>query len=136
VVVVLKQSGGFIKRITRLPSKDGKKILKVLKKQECKRNAASKATKEITTSISTSTNTSDVSVNKEWAHEVVLHNKKENVAEDVTEIGKMLGVNVKGDKISGLNLLTKEGRRELRAERGSMLEAGTEVEGGSVRDGV
>jgi len=136
VVVVLKHSAGFIKRFARLPSKDRKKILKVLKKQERKRNTASKASKETTTSTSTSTNTSNASVNKEWEHWVVLHDKKENVAEDVREIGKTLGVYVTGDKFSGLNLLTKEGRRELRAERGSMLEVGTEVEGGSVREGV
>jgi len=136
VVVVLKHSAGFIKRFARLPLKDRKKILKVLKKQERKRNTASKASKETTTSTSTSTNTSNASVNKEWEHWVVLHDKKENVAEDVREIGKTLGVYVTGDKFSGLNLLTKEGRRELRAERGSMLEVGTEVEGGSVREGV
>jgi len=74
--VVLKHSAGFIKRIARLPSKGRKKNLKVLKKQERKRNVVSKETKEMSTSTSTSTNTSNVSVDKEWEHWFVLHDKK------------------------------------------------------------
>lgn len=52
------------------------------------------------------------------------------------EISKTLGVNFKGDKNNCFNLLTKEGRIDLRAERGSMLEVGNEVDSGSVREGV
>jgi len=60
-------------------------------------------------------------VNKDWENWVVVHGKKEVVAEDVREIGKTLGVKFKGDNINDFNLLSKEGRREWRAERGSLL---------------
>lgn len=104
----------------------------MLRKQERKRKAVSKASKELAMSTSTSTNTSNVSVNKDWEHWTILQNKKENVGEDVREIGKTLGVIFKGEQ----NLLTKEGRRVWRAERGSLLEEGKELVSGSVNDGV
>jgi len=44
--------------------------------------------------------------------------------EDIREIGKTSGVKLKGDKNNSFNLLTREGRRELRAERGSLLVEG------------
>jgi hypothetical protein len=71
--------------------------------------------------VSNSSNLSNSSVNKDWEKWVVLHGKKEVVAEDVREIGKTLGVKFKGDKNNNFNLLSKEGRREWRAERGSLL---------------
>ncbi|AES70226.2 hypothetical protein MTR_3g049960 [Medicago truncatula] len=129
--VVLNQSVGFIKRIARLPSKDRKEILKVLKKQECKRNMLSKASKVMVNSLSNSSNMFNSSVNKDWENWVLLHGKKKVVAEDVMEIGKTFGVKFSGDKNSIFNLLTKKGRRELRAERGCLL-----VEGAVADDGI
>lgn len=129
--IALKHTAGFIKRISRLPLKDRKKVLKVLKKRNRKKFARSQDSIQLSNS-----NSSNVSVNKEWEHWIVLHDKKENVAEDVRDIGKTLGVNVKGDSNIGLSLLTKEGRKELRAVRGSLMEAGMEVDGGSVKEGL
>lgn len=122
--ISLHQPVGFIKRIARLPLKDRKEILKVLKKQECKRNMLSKASKVMVNSLSNSSNMFNSSVNKDWENWVLLHGKKKVVAEDVMEIGKTFGVKFSGDKNSIFNLLTKKGRRELRAERGCLLVEG------------
>jgi hypothetical protein len=132
--VNFKHSAGFVKRIARLPMSDRKEILKVLKKQERKRRVLSKATKLMATS--NSSNTSISSVNKDLEHWAILHDKNEVVAEDVREIGKTLGVHVDEGNKSGLNLLTREGRKELRAGRGSLLVEGDVKDGGSVKEGV
>ena len=122
--VVLNPSVGFIKRIARLSLKDRKEILKVLKKQECKRSMLSKASKALGNSLSISSNTSNSSVNKDWENWVLLHKKKEVAAEDVREIGRSLGVKFNGDINNRFNLLTREGQKELRAERGIVLVEG------------
>jgi len=134
--VPFKHSAGFIKKIARLPLKDRKEILKVLKKHECKRSVLAKASKAMATSNSISSNTSNALVHKEWEHWVVLHDKKEVAEEDVREIGKTLGVDFEGCNKKSLNLLTREGRKELRAERGSLLLEGDVEVGGSGREGV
>jgi len=128
---VLNLSVGFIKRIARLPLKDRKEILKVLKKQECKRSLLSKASNAMGNSLSISSNTSNSSVNKDWENWVLLHRKKEAAAEDVREIGRSLGVKFNGDINNRFNLLSREGRKELKAKRGIVL-----VEGDVEEDGV
>jgi len=95
-----------------------------------------KASKVLTTLLSNSSNTSDASVNKEWEHWVALHDKKETVAKDVRVIGMTLGVNLDGGKNCGLNLLTRKGRKELRAGIGCLLVEGDVQDGGSVKEGV
>ena len=124
---MLNLSVGFIKRIARLPLKDRKEILKVLKKQECKRSLLSKASNAMGNSLYTSNS----SVNKDWENWVLLHRKKEAAAEDVREIGRSLGVKFNGDINNRFNLLSREGRKELKAERGILL-----VEGDVEEDGV
>jgi hypothetical protein len=127
----LKYTAGFVKRIVRLPLVDRKEVLKVLKSKERKRSKLAKDSKSKANSLSNSSNMSNASVNNDWEHWVILHDKQEGAKEDVREIGKSLGVCFeRGKKI---NLLTKEGRKELRAERGSMLAAGDVEDGGSGR---
>jgi len=133
--VALKQSVGFIKRIARLPLKDRREILKVLKKQECKRSVLYKTSKAMGNSYSISSNTSNSSVNKDWKNWSVVHGKKEVAAEDVREIGTSLGVKFNGDINNRFNLLTKEGRRELRAEKGVVVVEGVMEKGGVGGDG-
>jgi hypothetical protein len=128
--VVVKQSAGFIRRIARLPAKDRKEVLKILKKQGGKRRALSKASKGIDTNVSNNSNSSTSSVNKELENWVVLHGRKE-VMEDVREIGKALGVQYGVANNNRFNLLTREGRREWRAERGTLVAEG-EVAGSEV----
>lgn len=65
VGVLINRLVSFMKRIARLPLKDRKEILKVLKKQECKKSVLSKASKVMATNLSTSSHTSNSSVNKD-----------------------------------------------------------------------
>lgn len=127
--VILKHTAGFVKRIARLPLVDRKEVLKVLKRKEHKRSVLAKTSNLMTNSLSNSSNTSNASVNKDWEHWVVLHDKQEVAMEDTREVGKSLGVSFEGGK--KINLLTKEGRKELRAERGCVLAAGDGEVGGS-----
>jgi len=132
---VLKQSAGFIKKIARMPVKERREILKVLKKQECKRSVLSKTSKAMGNSFSISSNSSNSSVNKDWENWIVIHGKKEIAAGDVREIRRRLGVSFNGDINNCLNLLTREGRKELRAERGVVLMEGDKEDGGGRREG-
>jgi len=133
--VNLKYSVGFLKRIARLPVKDRNEILKVLKRQKRMTCRASKVAKVMSNSISTSSNNSNSSVNKDWENWVVLHGKKVSVLEDVVEIGQSLGVTFKGVDNSSFNLLSKEGRREWRAEKVGLVEMGNVEDGGVGREG-
>lgn len=54
---------------------------------------------------------------------------------DVRDIGTNLGVKFKGDKNNRFNLLTKEGRRELRAERGVVFVEEGKEDGGDLGEG-
>ena len=130
----LNHSVGFLKRIAQLPSKDRKETLKVLKKQDHKRKLLIKASIAAKNSLSNSSNNSNSSVNKDWENWVVLHGKKEVVAEDVKD-GKTLGVNFKGDENNSFNLLSKEGKKEWRVEKGSMLLKDGGEGGGEVGEG-
>ena len=60
--VALKDSAFFIKKVARLPLKDRKEILKVLKKKECKRSVLATTSKVMAKSLSYSSNSS---VNKD-----------------------------------------------------------------------
>ena len=87
-------------------------------------------------SLSNSSNTSNSSVNKDWENWVLLHGNKKVATEDVREIGLSLGVNFKGDKNNSFNLLTREGRKEWRPGRGSLLLERDMVDGTSVGKGA
>lgn len=52
------------------------------------------------------------------------------IEEDVQDIGELIGVKYKGDNKKKFNSLSKEGRRQLRAEVGRILSKGET--GGSV----
>lgn len=112
VGVSINQSARLIRRIARLPEKDIREILKVLRKHKCKSGMVSKASKVIATNPSNSSKISNSSVNKEWENWAVLHGGKELADEDVREIGKSLVVHFVGDKNNRFNLLTRERRRE------------------------
>lgn len=134
--VALKQPVTFFKRIARLPLKDRKEILKVLKKQERKRRRQSKGSKALVHSLSNSSHTSNSSVNKDWENSVVLHGNKNLAREDVREVGVSLGVTFKGSKNESCNLLTREGRKEWRAGRGSVFMEGELGDGRPSGEGV
>jgi len=112
-----KHSVVFLKRVARMPSADRKEILKILKKQNHKRKTSkvTQTSKPATISNSDSSKNSSSYVNKDWENWVVLHYKSGGVSKDVEELGKVIGVNFKGDSNISFNLLSRAGRKEWRA---------------------
>jgi len=76
----------------------------------------------------TSSNTTTSLVNKDLENWVILHGNSEVVVEDVWGIGREIGIKYKGDKMNRFNVLSKDGRRELRVVVGRNTMKG-EVEG-------
>lgn len=113
-----KHSVGFLKRVARMPSADRKEILKIMKKQnqKWKPSKVSQTSQPANISTSDSSKNSSSSVNKDWESWVVLYAKSEGASKDVKEIGKVIGVNFKGDSNNSFNLLSRAGRKERRAE--------------------
>jgi preprotein translocase subunit Sec63 len=95
----------------------------------------SKGSKVLVNSLSHSSNTSNSSVNKDWENWALLQGKKEVAEEDVREIGRNLGVKFTSDKSNRFHLLTKEGRRELHAERGAVMREGDVQDSGDHGEG-
>ena len=101
-----------------------------MKKQAVNRNCKGPATSlSAAASNSDSSNNSSSSVNKDWENWIAVHGKATEVAADVRNIGKAIGVKYKCDTTNSFNLLTREGRKEWRASGVSDVERG--VEGGS-----
>jgi len=120
-VGVVHKSVGFMKKIARMPAKDRSQILKILKKQKRKRKvyAANASSKDTTESATTSKDKSSSSGGNDWVHWVHLHGEPKLVAEDVKELGKIVGVKYLCNTTNTFNLLTREGRREWTAAGGS-----------------
>jgi hypothetical protein len=118
-----------MKRIARMPDVDRKDILKIVnkKRRKSKVRKSALASQEATKSSDSSNNTSSA-VNKDWEHWVALHSKPKVVAEDVRDIGKVVGVKYNCETANRFNLLTKDGRKELRAT--SVSEVRSEGVGG------
>ena len=114
---VVRQSVGFMKRIARMSAVDRKQILRMLKKQKRKRKGEVGAllSRATSNSNSLSSNNYNSSVNNDWENWAHLHGKAEGVAADVQSLGKAVGVNFQCETSNSFNLLTREGRRELRA---------------------
>jgi len=55
---------------------------------------------------------------------VLLHGKKEELAADVSDLGKVVGVKFQCDTSNSFNLLTREGGKEWRAARGGDVKWG------------
>lgn len=112
-----KHSVGFLKRIARMPSIDRKEILKIIKHQERKRNTRKSPNNSKADAISTSNSSKNSSptVSNDWKNWVLAHGKEAEVAKDVKEIGKVIGVKFRGDSNNSFNLLSRAGRKELRA---------------------
>jgi hypothetical protein len=127
----IKNSVGFMKRIARILDNDRKQILHILKKhkrdskrkEEVGNNNSSSAAVPILECSKNSKNSSS-SVNKDLENWVVLHGKKEAVAADVRDGGKGVGLQYQCDTTNSFKLLSKEGRREWRAEGGCEIGRG------------
>jgi len=116
----IKLSARNLKRVARMPIKDRGEILKILKIQAKRRKGRhSSQTTRLQTSFkpitsNSSSNTTSSSANNDWEHWVTLHGNSTKVAEDAVEIGRAIGVKYTGDPTNRFNVLSKEGRRQLR----------------------
>ncbi|MCI21881.1 hypothetical protein A2U01_0043052, partial [Trifolium medium] len=74
----------------RLPGKDRREVLKILKKEVRKRSGRSRTNKsvEVVHQDRSGSDSSVASVNKDWEHWVVLHRNEKVAVEDVWGIGK------------------------------------------------
>jgi hypothetical protein len=138
---IKNKGGGFryssrnLKRVARMPAKDRREILKILKKQAQEQKArfiANSSRKKGTVTSNSSkidSTTSLSSVNKDLEHWVSLRSGLEARDKDVCDIGEVLGVKFKEENLNKFNTLSKEGRRELREQVGRILAKG--VTGGS-----
>jgi hypothetical protein len=128
--------GGFhhsscnLKRVARMPVKDRKEILKILVKQAKQRKARFLAKKTNskgagrTNSSKELSNTSLSSVTKDMELLVNLQGGTKVAIADVYGIDSMIGVKYKGDVKNNFNVLSKEGRRDLRAAVRRILSKG------------
>jgi len=113
-----------------MPEKDRREILKFLKKQAKDQRARflsqSNKSKGVARSprSKTTSDTSILSVNKDWEHWAILQGGSKAIEEDVCGIGDLIGVKYKCDNSNRFNVLSNEGRRELRAEVGRILSKG------------
>lgn len=107
---------GFMKKVARMSASERKQILKILKKHKSKRRVkkGSINSKAAAISSSESSKNSSSSVNKDWENWVLVRGKATKVAEDVKEIGRVVGLTYECETKNCFNLLTKEGRREWR----------------------
>jgi len=125
-----KHSSRNLKRVAQMPAKDRKEIMKILNKQARERRARwlSYSIKSKGDARSKGSNTlsdtSTSSVNKEWENWMCLQGNDKATFEDVRGIGDLIGVKYKGNSSNNFNVLTKEGRRTLRAEVGRILSKG------------
>ena len=135
--LIFKHSAGFVKRVARMTAGDRKEVIKILKKRDRKW----KGRKQVSSSkvepipLSESSKNSNSSVNKEWENWVIMHENKDVAKEDVTEIGRAIGLNFNGDPKNSFNLLSKEGRKGWRAAVGREGEGESGGGGRSVRSG-
>ena len=125
----VKNYVGFMKRIARMSDVDRKDILKILNKKRRKsKGRMTEQNSKAAANTSDSSKNSSSSVNKDWENWVVLHGNLKVVAEDVRDIGKVVGVKYNFDTLNSFNLLTKDGRKDWRAV--GVSELGSEGVGG------
>jgi len=106
----LRHCAQSLKRIARLPDKDRKEVLRVLQRNKKRGKMVSNAHKGKSNDAS-STVGSQSSVNNDWENWLVLHGKGKNKADDVCEIGKIVGLKFKGDKNNMFDVLAATDRK-------------------------
>jgi len=130
---VVLQSVGFMKKVARLPASDRRQIIRLLKKQKRKykrwatHNLPKHSEASSSESSKNSNTTGSASGNNDWEHWLHLQGKADKVQEDISELGKVVGVKVNCDTSNSFNLLSREGRREWRAAGGIEKLSRTEV---------
>ncbi|GAU38950.1 hypothetical protein TSUD_363890 [Trifolium subterraneum] len=96
--VIFSIGGSFrhisLKKVARLPYKDRREVLKILKKHDRRRRGRSSATqlRGATRPGSSADTVSSASVNNDWKHWVVMHGTEKTAVDDIRDIGKAIGV--------------------------------------------
>jgi len=133
---VVLQSVGFMKKIARMPAIDRKQIIRILKKQKRKSRASGAHTnsKSAEGSSSDTSKQSNSSVNNnDWENWLILNGKTNKVKDDVRDLGNIVRVKFNCDTTNSFNLLSREGRKKLRAAGGcGMNMLGQEGVGGEI----
>ncbi|XP_039690367.1 uncharacterized protein [Medicago truncatula] len=96
---LLRHSVLSLKKVARLPTKDRKVVMKILKKNDRKfkgSNSIRKTARMISKDLSENSSSSSSINNSDWKHWVVLHGSDKVVAEDVKTLGESIGVNLSG----------------------------------------
>ena len=103
------------------------------KKRKVRTSSLSSKTKEpvlhsFLNTHSDSSNSSGSSVNKDYENWIKLKGTSEATTADVENTRRVIGVKYKGDVMNKYNVLSKEGRRQMR------VVVGKEVSGGEVEE--
>jgi len=117
--VTKKKGGGYLrhcalnlKRIGRLSDCDRREVLRALRRTSRKRKAVPSTSKAKVTPKSSSPNSaSQTSVNTDWNNWLVLHGNDKVRSDDVSEIGRSIGLNFNGDKNNKFDVLSGVGRQ-------------------------
>jgi hypothetical protein len=102
-----------LKKVARLPGKERREVLKILKKEVRKRSGRSRPNKSVTgvqQKSSGSDDSSVASVNKDWENWVVMHGDEKVAVEGVRGIGEAINVKFKGDSTNMFSVLSRGGR--------------------------
>ena len=115
-----KKGGGYLrhcarrlKHIARLSDADRKEVLQALRKNIKKRKLVSGGSQlNVSMSANSTQSGSQTSVNKnDWSNWLVVHGNDRVKSDDVRGIGKMVGLNFKGDKNNRFDVLSGVGRK-------------------------
>jgi len=111
---IVQHSTFSLKKVARLPCKDRKEALKILRKKVRKRSerSVSCGVVGVETHPTSSNNSSSASINNnnDWQHWVVMHGNEKVAVDDVWGMGKAIGVEFNGDPANMFNVLSRVGR--------------------------
>lgn len=118
--VLKKKGSGYIRHcaqnlkcIARLSEKDRKEALRAIHKSHKRREVVLKGSKDKINIIAPSSQSdSQASINNDWTNWLVLHGNDKVMSDDVRGIGKMVGLNFKGDKNNRFDVLSGTGRKD------------------------
>ncbi|CAJ2667463.1 unnamed protein product [Trifolium pratense] len=110
-----------LKKVARMPSKDRREVLKVLKKSVRQRRGGDGVNRSCTMSRQASSDDSSSlgSVNNDWKNWVAIHGNDQLAVDDVWGIGKAIGVKFRGDNVNMFNILSRasKGKKEISGQR-------------------
>jgi hypothetical protein len=109
----LRHCAQSLKCIARLPDKDHREVLRVLRRTMKQRRAVSEVSKvKVMSKEGTSHSDSQSSVNNDWQKWLVLHCDDKAMNEDVCGIGQVVGLKFSGDKNNKFDILLGAGRKK------------------------